>query len=144
MLYTAGMTLMLAEYAIERDYSFSIGKYHVGFVDADQTFEGDVTLMQLGPLREFHHVPISATQGWLIVALILVGLLTSISSLGLRFQRRRAQWSIARIPDTFLGIHYCRSFESGLLEMAAHRVMLTASKCTFVPVAQSGIKPQIP
>jgi hypothetical protein len=82
------MSLILADYAIERNYSFAVGKYQFGFADADQTFEGEVTLMQLGPFGEFHHVPFSAAQGWLMVTLIFVGLLAALTTLGVRFRRR--------------------------------------------------------
>jgi hypothetical protein len=83
----AGM-MLLADYGITRDYSFTVHGYHFGFADADQSLEGDVTLLQLGPLGEFHHVPVSAAQGWTITALLLASSLVAVVWLNAR--RRRA------------------------------------------------------
>jgi hypothetical protein len=83
-----GRLLILADYAIERDYSFTVGGYHFGFVDANQSFQGDVTLMQLGPLGEYHHVPFSAAQGLMITALLFATALAAVGWLCFRRQTR--------------------------------------------------------
>ena len=44
--------MLLAIYQIYRQYSFTIGGYHFGFVDAEHN-GADVTLLQLGPLGQF-------------------------------------------------------------------------------------------
>ena len=80
--------VLLADYGINRDYTFTIHGYHFGFADADHSLEGDVTLLELGPLGEFHHVPVSAAQGWAITALLPASLLVSFVWLNIR--RRRA------------------------------------------------------
>jgi hypothetical protein len=67
---------LLAIYEIYRQYSFTIGGYHFGFVDAQHNGT-DVTLLQLGPLGQFHHVPVSAFQGCVISALLLATLLVA-------------------------------------------------------------------
>lgn len=80
--------LILADYSIGRDYSFTFGGYRFGFVEADHTFQGEVTLLQAGPLGEYHHVPVSAAHGWMITALLLAALLAAVVWLCLG--RRRA------------------------------------------------------
>jgi hypothetical protein len=70
----------------EGDYSFSAGGYHFGFVDADHFPEGSVTLMQLGPLGEFHHVPFSAAHGWMIIGLLFGALAAAAIWLLLRIR----------------------------------------------------------
>ena len=80
--------LILADYSIARDYSFTIGGYRFGFVEADHTFQGEVTLLQAGPLGEYYHVPVSAAQGWMITGLLFAALLAAVVSLC--FRRRRA------------------------------------------------------
>jgi hypothetical protein len=75
-------------YDIERDYSFTVRGYHFGFVDAHHDPEGNVTLLQLGPLGHFYHVPVSAAQGWAITALLPLSLV--VSYVWLITRRRRA------------------------------------------------------
>ena len=86
MLYS-GMPLILADYAISRDLSFTVGGYRFGFVEADQTFQGEVTLLQLGPLGHFYHVPVSAAQGWMITALLFAAILAAVVWLCFRWSR---------------------------------------------------------
>src|SRR5262245_23629769 len=81
-------SLLLAEYGIERDYTFTVGEYHFGFVDAEHTFGDKVTLLQLGPLGHFHHVPFSAAQGWVLVGLVLAMTLAAIGLLGVKLRRK--------------------------------------------------------
>lgn len=67
---------MLAEYLIEQNLTFTAGGYRFGFMDAEHSFGGDVTLCFAGPFGAFP-VPFSATQGWtafsLLLALLLIG-----------------------------------------------------------------------
>jgi hypothetical protein len=86
-MLNCGMPLILADYAISRDLSFTVGGYRFGFVDADQTFRGEVTLLQLGPLGHFYHVPVSAAQGWMITALLLAAILAAVGWLCVRWRR---------------------------------------------------------
>jgi hypothetical protein len=79
--------LILAMYSVYRDYTFTIAGYHFGFMDAEHSFQGDVTFMQLGPLGEFYHVPVSAAQGWIITVLLLLAMLATAVWLLLRSRR---------------------------------------------------------
>ena len=79
--------LILAEYLIARDYTFTIGGYRFGFIDANHSFQGDVTLLHAGPLGEYYHVPVSALQGLMITALLFATLLAAMA--WLCFRRRR-------------------------------------------------------
>ena len=82
------MTLypILAIYGIYRSYTFSIGGYYFGFVDAEYN-GSDVTLFHAGPLGHFYHVPFTAGQGVMITALLVVALLSAFT--WLCFRRRR-------------------------------------------------------
>ena len=84
---------ILADYLVGRDLTFTIGEHRFGFMDANHTFAGDVTVMFLGPLGGFYKVPFSAVQGWTIVAISFAALLTCVVCLCLRRRNRRDESS---------------------------------------------------
>ena len=71
-------------YSVARDYTFTIGEYRFGFMDANHDFHGDVTLLHAGPLGGFYHVPVSAAAGWMITGLLIVALLAAAVWVGFR------------------------------------------------------------
>jgi hypothetical protein len=77
---------LLAMYSIYRQYSLAVFGHHFGFVDAEHN-SVDVTLLQLGPLGEFHHVPVTAFQGCVITALLLTTILVAVGLLLSRIRR---------------------------------------------------------
>ena len=78
--------LFLAMYGVYRDWTFTIGEYRFGLVDAEHNGR-DVTLLHAGPLGHYYHVPFTATQGMIIAALLLVAILSAIAWLCLRTRR---------------------------------------------------------
>lgn len=76
--------LILAEYLIGRDLTFTIGGQRFGFMDANHTFGGDVTLLFLGPIGGYYSAPCSAMQGTVGASLIACASVTSLCFLSLR------------------------------------------------------------
>lgn len=91
LLADAVTMLIIADYMIGRDLTFTLGGYQFGFMDAEHTFSGEVTLLFLGPLGGYYPVPCSAIQGWTITALLLSLLLTGLAWLSLRGRRGRGE-----------------------------------------------------
>ena len=79
--------LILADDAIGRDLTFTIGGQRFGFMDANHTFSGDVTLLFLGPMVGYYSVSCSAMQGTVGASLIACALVTGLCA---RSLRRRA------------------------------------------------------
>lgn len=65
---------ILADYLVLRNLTFTVGEHRFGFMDAQQSFGGDVTLCFVGPFGGFP-IPCSAVQGWTLIALLVALLL---------------------------------------------------------------------
>jgi hypothetical protein len=77
----------------EDRYTFMVASHRYGFVDRE--FHGfgrewSDTVVELGPLG-VHRVPFSATVGWLLVAVMLLAIFTSliVAAISVRRFRRR-------------------------------------------------------
>ena len=84
---------IVAMYSVYRDLTFTLGGHRFGFMDANHSFGGDVTLMFLGPLGGYRKVPFSAVQGWTIVVISFAALVTCVACLCLRRRSRRGESS---------------------------------------------------